>query len=277
MSKWPKPHRPEKAAPKGGRKKGKPTPAMRKPLVRGALVIFFSVFFATTVYWAGTKCTPGFLGAANAGCVEFWFNRYQTLLAAIIALVAAYVASKVVWRQLAVQTFDTFQRYTELIERDRLLAWRCKREARLSLLFEQNASSISHPSELIAWQSSLIERVITQQKLREEIEAAGTREWSSEAGLSRGVLVTSLIQLGIDIDSLKHLIDTTLITHASGPIPSQWMVDKQRLKAASVKAASEALNNDADTFLKLANPELAKLRAKLDSMMASFVRTTIDL
>lgn len=46
------------------------------------------------------SCTDNVIKEAPAGCVEFWFNRYQTLAGALVALAAAWIAVKPVWKQL---------------------------------------------------------------------------------------------------------------------------------------------------------------------------------
>jgi hypothetical protein len=53
-----------------------------------------------------------------AECVEFWLNRYQTLLSALLALFAAAVASVLVYRQvkLTQDQLTSVQRQVELAE-----------------------------------------------------------------------------------------------------------------------------------------------------------------
>jgi hypothetical protein len=52
---------------------------------------------------------------APAGCFEFWFNRYQTLISSTAAIVAAWIAVRPVWRQLNLASAQTaVARYTAL-------------------------------------------------------------------------------------------------------------------------------------------------------------------
>ena len=44
---------------------------------------------------------------APAGCFEFWFNRYQTLISSTAAIVAAWIAVRPVWRQLNLASAQT--------------------------------------------------------------------------------------------------------------------------------------------------------------------------
>jgi len=65
------------------------------------------------------------------GCVEFWFNRYQTLLAALIALFAAWVAVRQVRKQArhsAIQTKMMLRDATSL--RENLIAMRAEKSRR---------------------------------------------------------------------------------------------------------------------------------------------------
>lgn len=131
--------------------------------------------------WAGNKCTPEFIGNPATNCLEFWTNRYQSLIAAILALVAAFIATRVVRRQLAVQTYEMFQRRFENIERDYRLAWKCKREAKLAILFEQNMNELQHPTELVVWQTELANRISEMESLRVESDLNGTKDWDDRS------------------------------------------------------------------------------------------------
>ncbi len=46
------------------------------------------------------KAVGGAGGGGGVNCFEFWFYRYQQLIAGLAALAAAFVAARPVWRQL---------------------------------------------------------------------------------------------------------------------------------------------------------------------------------
>lgn len=63
-------------------------------------------------------------------CPEFWFNRYQSLIGALIALIAALVAVRPVWRQLA-----EMKRQSDYAKYEQLRARSGELSAEISSLF----------------------------------------------------------------------------------------------------------------------------------------------
>ena len=53
-------------------------------------VIVVAAAWALSV-WMANKCQSGALGSLGAGCLEYWLNRYQTLLAGLTAIAAAFI------------------------------------------------------------------------------------------------------------------------------------------------------------------------------------------
>lgn len=73
---------------------------------------------ATGSVWMANECrAPGVVGQLSAGCLEYWLNRYQTLIAGLVALSAAYIAVRPVWRQLAEMQRQTMQVRLEFLRR----------------------------------------------------------------------------------------------------------------------------------------------------------------
>jgi hypothetical protein len=171
-----------------------------------------------------------------------------------------------VWRQLAVQTYDTLHKYSDIIERDYRLSWQCRREARFSLLFEEGIKEIVSPVELGTWRETLLERQTKQRAIQDEIEVIA-KEWSPEAGVALQETGASLIRLGMRIDEQRDLVNSISVTHASGLIPSQWIVDKRKLKNSTASVEASALNEQAERIIQLARAELLKVRQKLASTM----------
>lgn len=64
---------------------------------------------AALIVWQGpaaidTACAMAAAEKAAGGCLEFWLNRYQTLAAGVLALLAAGIAVRPVYRQLGEMT-----------------------------------------------------------------------------------------------------------------------------------------------------------------------------
>lgn len=77
--------------------------------------------------------------------------------------------------------------------------------------------------------------------------------------------MTALVKLIMPVETQQGLVMNTISVHASGPIPSQWIVDKKRLKMASASLEADELTQKADTFLDCVNAELARLRKLMNS------------
>lgn len=60
--------------------------------------------------WLANHCGAKVITDSGLGCAEFWLNRYQTVLAAMIALLVGYIAVKPVWRQLQELRLQSQQR-----------------------------------------------------------------------------------------------------------------------------------------------------------------------
>lgn len=78
----------------------------------GHLVVFSSLLLAAMLAtWLGLA-GPIFSDATTRGWYDF-LKDWQTLLAAMVALVAALVAARPVWKQLAISRSQTLQRHYE--------------------------------------------------------------------------------------------------------------------------------------------------------------------
>lgn len=82
---------------------------------------FFAIFVLSTIFGMaiGGMITIGCSAISDApfGCVEFIVARYQTLLAAIVALFAAFIAVTPVFRQLRQMTIQTGISQIERLEK----------------------------------------------------------------------------------------------------------------------------------------------------------------
>jgi hypothetical protein len=101
----------------------------RRALLAAALVSI-PVLAGGTSFWAYRTChVPVGRAAIKAtnsiGCFEFWLNRYQQLIAGILALVAAGVAAWLVWRQLRVMDVSRAVQVQEIAAK-RMLATRSR-------------------------------------------------------------------------------------------------------------------------------------------------------
>jgi len=75
------------------------------PLIGGILVSVLVASYALLMMWGaevcgGAKVKEALLADGRMGCVEYWFNRYQTILTGFAALLAAWMASLPVRGQL---------------------------------------------------------------------------------------------------------------------------------------------------------------------------------
>jgi hypothetical protein len=148
---------------------------------------------------------------APAGCFEFWFNRYQTLLSAGAAFAAAYVTVRPVWRQLNLASIQTNVALREAISSQvNLIASRAdKTNARLEKLATdllrghrdtEGTGAFSH----WAWDmDSVIDSEIAtlHQELGENIDR-------DETTISRTILISALGKLErclSDVNATVHL------------------------------------------------------------------------
>jgi hypothetical protein len=157
-------------------------------------------------------CSASTLKDAPSGCVEFWLNRYQTLLTAFIAFVAAWVAVKPVWKQLRLSEIQASVSLRESISsRVNLLATRAeKSRTRLKAFYIQFAtayeSTKDDASKLSHWiwdQENIINDQIAylENEQSENIDGDGTT-------ISRQKLLISLRQLEncvYEVNATVHL------------------------------------------------------------------------
>jgi hypothetical protein len=68
------------------------------------------LFIAALIFMNLSCARPGYAElirtTAGGSCPEFWFNRYQTLIAALIALLGAAVTVNMMWRQTEAMRAD---------------------------------------------------------------------------------------------------------------------------------------------------------------------------
>jgi hypothetical protein len=72
-----------------------------KKRLSAPIIVVAAIAVLSLLIWSANRCNlPAIQEAAAAGCVEFWINRYQTLLSGLLAIMAAAIAATPVFRQL---------------------------------------------------------------------------------------------------------------------------------------------------------------------------------
>ena len=125
-------------------------------------------------YFAWAACrNPSWAAVLNGArsCPEFWFNRYQGLFGALIALIAAIVAVRPVWRQLM-----EMKRQSDHIQYDQMRKRSLELNAEENLIYGVTAAASNLAEAFTAFG-------VTREKMKETTELAAIGLQAAELDL----------------------------------------------------------------------------------------------
>jgi hypothetical protein len=195
--------------------------------------------------------------------------EWQTLIGAMIALAAALVAVRPVWRQVAemrtqsaLQTFEYLRSRSILIEQERALASRAMLEASYVDAILQGLRSTQEQRLLEFRENHLKERIEALQTLDADFQRGGFERWGSLD------VVRSRNQLDIAISSLKLALIEILseVFEMRCSDPAQWAVTQAKLRCLRTPDATSVLVENSQAFLEHANAEAVRLRQRLNRL-----------
>jgi hypothetical protein len=217
------------------------------------------------------------------GCAEFWFNRYQTFVAALIAFAVALFAALPVFRQLqelkrqsATQRFESLRVLMEVIGEERRLTDEAGLAAGAARIFEESvaAGQVQQPRDLNWWlRHHLRERIEALQKLQNEFSAAGARIWGpGVAARDRLVLRHHLAGLLGATFRLQGQLAAMLSRTPPGTphATPQWFADLQRPRHISLGTEANALRDAAAAYAAHTDADYTLLEQRLMNAMREF-------
>jgi hypothetical protein len=201
--------------------------------------------------------------------VEYWLNRYQTLIGIGGALFAASIATRPVWRQLdemrtqsAVQAYAFLQQLLQIVEIDGRLTWKVKATAGHAIIAEKYAKDIEEPFLLEGLLSELEKQIAALGDVRSELEIAGTNPWGSAVErIARSKVAVEISVLMAAISNSRKDIHLIFTENHPVIIPSKWAGDKTKLSQdARLTSAASSLDMACDDYLQLIESERSRLR-----------------
>lgn len=158
--------------------------------------------------------------------VEYWLERYQTLIAAGLAVVAAFWAARPVYLQLgeirsqvALQTYVTVRDLSIVLEDQRRLMLRTAEVARSSLNWERRLKEGNYDRKTILKVTIKIYGTLTDQleELLREIEKSGVRKWGYDS-----------------VREARHKVETTVATLRLGRVCNLYSYMHARFVIAAI-------------------------------------------
>jgi hypothetical protein len=237
-------------------------------LHRGIPLLVALMLIVVLASWLGIAGSIVKEGEQN-GLYRLLLN-WQTLIGAMIALAAAVVAVRPVWRQVEEmrkpQTFEHLRSRSIAIEQERALASEAMLQARSIDVIVEGLRSVDQQQLLDAWINMLSERKAALEALDADFRRAGLEKWGSlEALLRRGELNLAISGLQV---ALSDIIIEVHKARSSDML--RWSRDHQpRLKKMEVPSARYELEEKAWAFRAHADDECVRLgrlmnRLKID-------------
>lgn len=208
------------------------------------------------------SCESGFAAVeirkkAAAGCGEFWFNRYQTSIAALGALLAALIAARPVWRQLgemreqlsemrrqsAQQAFPTLRSLGMQFAEEALIVRNIVLNAHYCLAFEDGLEeNIKSPAYAIAHEAEFSVRVEKLEELEAALRECATRSLSNEElQNARDELYRAVINLRCHVIDMRMRMIPILNRFRGSYNEAQWIRASIGLRNISARVQVDAV------------------------------------
>jgi hypothetical protein len=251
-----------------------------KSIDRAALIPLAIILIVVVGTWLGVL-GPVVDDSRARGLYEV-LKDWQTLVAAIIALVAAVVAVRPVWQQLAemrvqstIQTHEMLRQRLLIVEEDRRLAYEAKLQAMHSTIVEGwiAKDALATSDRLPRLVQECEERIRDLANLKQSLDLTETRRWGSrEAQTARHNLVMRLLELRKAVFVMMTDLKIALSrTPAGTPASSQWIAEKKRIRGLTVAQQASALLSAVDDFVRHADLERMALQTNVQRMLVRVV------
>jgi hypothetical protein len=235
---------------------------------RGLLVPVALMLIVVLASWLGIAGTVLKEGKEN-GLYHLLLD-WQTLIGAMIALVAALVAVRPVRRQVAemriqsaMQTYEHLRSRATAIERERALTWQARLEAGRMGRIVQSLRSVDQQSLLKVQTDELAKRLDALEVLSADCERAGFEKWGSpEAALGRLEFVAAISGLKVTLATLR--LDVLKIQEDDAV---RWASNQSQLRNMKVPDASAVLVDKAKAFLTHVDAEAVRLARLMNRLV----------
>jgi len=235
--------------------------------VWGTICVLVPIGLWLTV-WLGNSCSVpgrrlamkavgGAGGGGGVGCFEFWFYRYQGLLAAAVALGAAIIAVRPVWvqlaemrkqsaemaRQSAQQAFQTLRGLIVQLAEEEIIVRDIELNASYCTIFEERVSSSAESPAFARthykdFERRLEELALLERKLRE----SGAKSWGSrEAHGAREDIFAAILDLRRAILDTQKKIHSVVYRFDGAYNVAEWQKAAENFRGLSMKNEAEAL------------------------------------
>jgi hypothetical protein len=218
------------------------------------------------------KALGGQGGGGGVGCFEFWLYRYQTLVAAFVALIAALITVRPVRNQLAEmrrqsaqQAFQALRSLRVQIAEETVLVQDIKLNAKYCLAFEQNyPDNTNNPLYARSYSQRFGQLLTESERLEIALRQSGAKQWgSADAELARDAIYQAGISLQqgilaarVEIDRVTSRFSGTYTVEDWRKASSELLSISLNIAVAGVMAACEALQHEHAKELARLDPAL---------------------
>lgn len=218
------------------------------------------------------KAIGGQGGGGGVGCFEFWLYRYQTLVAAITALVAALITVGAARKQLgemrrqsAQQAFSALWSLKVQLADERNLLREIQTQAGPMTIFEENyLASMDSPHFALISVKEFEQSSDELSRLLRDFQISRGKTWSSRAQDLRSKVVIALIGLLRSVSQARHKIKSTTLPFHGTYNQADWDKVAPELVSIAMKDPVHALHMACLELEAELDKELARVQPALD-------------
>ncbi len=202
---------------------------------------------------------------AAFGCVEFFLNRYQTVIGIVAALVAAALTARPVWRQLqemqrqsATQIVVLLRTQHAVVAADDEISGRALDLAEQTrFVMRQMEKYQNTPMRIRAYQNGVIELLKDANKLLDDFSLRGFHHWGDTsvqaARDALGVGIAQLIKTILNVEREISLLNPEEMVHNLFAVATKHM--------SAARTVANELKQAAGQYHEAADGELLRLQA----------------
>jgi hypothetical protein len=219
------------------------------------------------------KALGGQGGGGGTGCFEFWLYRYQTLIAAILALVAAVITVRPALKQFAEmrkqsaqQAFQTLRTLKVQLAEEAIIIQDIDLHARYAKFFEdQYKDQMGNPGSALSYIKHFQNVLDALTRLERALLEGGARNWSSKrSSAARSRLIYTITKLRSEVFRAKTEIET-VVEPFTRPYPeAEWVKAAPELLQISLREVINDVQSACSDLNEQNTIELSKLNPALD-------------
>lgn len=239
---------------------------------RDLMVVALLMFAATMTSWLGIA-GPVFSDATTIGLYQ-WAKDWQTLLGAILAILAAWLAARPVWRQLsemqvqtAAQAYELLQRQDIIVAREFEFAWAAVSAAQKGMMWHiAFRSQTLYPQNLSVAISTLEDARQSVRDANEKLDEPTSARWPADIESERHEVQLALHRLNVALTKIVGRLKIAEITHGPTNNPSDpaWVKEYAEFQKLTVQPEIDGAVAAAEKFAGRARWKRDELRPLLE-------------